>query len=67
MKPVRRAIMRKGRRRLGPILLVYLLVGVIVAYDRDYISVRLLKSVISALLAIFLWVLVLLGLDVRIP
>jgi hypothetical protein len=58
--------MLRKRRRLSLVLLIYLVVGMIVAYDRDYISARLLKSVLSALLAIFLWILVLLGVNVRI-
>lgn len=58
--------MLRKRRGLSVVLLIYLVVGMIVAYDRDYISVRLLKSVLSALLAIFLWFLVLLGVNVRI-
>jgi hypothetical protein len=46
--------------------LVYILIGVFVAWDRDYITISLLKRVLSALLAIFLWVLILLGVNLHV-
>ena len=46
--------------------LIYLIIGVFVAWDRGYIDVPLLRQVGSALLAIFLWVLILLGVDLHI-
>ncbi|SEF81988.1 hypothetical protein SAMN04489712_102154 [Thermomonospora echinospora] len=56
--------------RRGPgislIGLIYLIIGVFVAWDRDYIDLDLLRRVGSALLAIFLWFLVLLGVDLHI-
>ena len=57
--------MRRGRQ-ISLVLAVYVLIGIIVAYDRDYLTSRLLKSVLSALLAIFLWFLVLLDVDLRV-
>jgi undecaprenyl pyrophosphate phosphatase UppP len=54
------------RRSFSLLTLIYILVGIYVAFARDYITVRLLKGVASALLAIFLWWLVLLGVDLRI-
>jgi hypothetical protein len=54
------------RRRFSLLALIYVLVGIYVAFADDYIGVRLLKLVLSALLAIFLWPLVLLGVDLRI-
>jgi len=54
------------RRRFSLLLLIYLLVGLYVAFSENYIDVRLIKLVLSALLAIFLWPLVLLGVDLRI-
>jgi hypothetical protein len=50
-----------------PVLgLVYVVVGVIVAASRDYLeNLDRLKPIISAILAIVLWPLVLLGVDVR--
>jgi hypothetical protein len=54
------------RRRFSLLLLIYVLIGLYVAFVRDYITVRLIKGVLSALLAIFLWFLVLLGVDLHI-
>jgi hypothetical protein len=54
------------RRRFGLLGLIYVLVGIYVAFAEDYIGIRLIKLVLSALLAIFLWPLVLLGVDLRI-
>jgi hypothetical protein len=54
------------RRRFGLLGLLYVLVGIYIAFADDYITVRLIKLVLSALLAIFLWPLVLLGVDFRI-
>lgn len=47
--------------------LIYVLVGIFIAWDRGYIGFDLLRRVGSALLAIFLWVLVLLGINLHIP
>jgi hypothetical protein len=53
--------------RIGIVGLVYLVVGLVVASNRDYLSgVDTLGEVVSALLAILLWPLLLLGVDVRI-
>jgi hypothetical protein len=54
------------RRRFSLLGLIYVLVGIYVAFANDYIGIRLVKLVLSALLAIFLWPLVLLGVDLRI-
>jgi hypothetical protein len=54
------------RRRFSLLGLIYILVGIYVAFADDYIGIRLVKLVLSALLAIFLWPLVLLGVDLRI-
>jgi hypothetical protein len=54
------------RRRFGLRGLIYVVVGIYVAWAEDYITIRLIKLVVSALLAIFLWPLVLLGIDFRI-
>jgi hypothetical protein len=55
---------RTTLRRL--ILLVYIIIGIIIAWDRGYIGLALLKAVASALLAILLWWLVLLGVNLHI-
>jgi len=48
------------------LLLIYFVVGVFVAWDRHYINLAWLRSVASALLAIFLWFLVLLGVNLHV-
>ena len=54
--------------RLGSILgLIYLVIVIIVAYQRDYFeNLERIKGIISAILAVLLWPLLLLGVDVRI-
>jgi uncharacterized membrane protein (DUF485 family) len=57
--------MRRGRN-ISLALVVYLLIGIVVAYDRDYLSTKVLKSLLSALLAVVLWFLLLLGVDLHV-
>ena len=49
------------KRPIGIVFLIYLIIGVVVAWSKGYISVGLLKGVLSAILAILLWWLPLLG------
>lgn len=54
-------------RRIPLLFVVYLVIGVIVAYSEDYLeNLETTKRLLSALLAIILWPLVLLGFDVRV-
>jgi hypothetical protein len=53
-------------RRLSVLGLVYIIIGIYIAWTHHYITVALLKGVLQALLAIFLWFLVLLGVDLHI-
>jgi predicted lysophospholipase L1 biosynthesis ABC-type transport system permease subunit len=53
-------------RRLGLVGLIYVIVGLVVAWQHHYITVHLLKLVLSAVLAVFLWWLVLLGVNLHI-
>jgi hypothetical protein len=53
-------------RRIGLVGLIYIIVGIVVAWEKHYITVGLLKAVLSALLAIFLWWLALLGVNLHI-
>jgi hypothetical protein len=46
--------------------LIYILIGIFVAWDHGYITLGLLKRVLSALLAVFLWVLVLFGINLHV-
>ncbi|MEU5881861.1 hypothetical protein [Spirillospora sp. NPDC047279] len=57
---------RYGGRGIGLIGIIYIIIGVFVAWDRGYIYEDLLRRVGSALLAIFLWFLVLLEVDLHI-
>jgi hypothetical protein len=55
-----------GWRWRALILLVYVIIGIYVAWVYDYITPGLLKNVAEALLAVFLWFLVLLGINLHI-
>ena len=54
------------KRPIGIVLLVYLIIGVIVAWSRGYLHLSLLKAIGSAILAILLWWLPLLGISLHI-
>ena len=58
--------MWRRRRPLSLIALIYIIIGLVVAWDRHYITVDLLKRVLSAILAVLLWWLVLLGVNLHI-
>jgi hypothetical protein len=54
-------------RRIPFLLLVYLVIGLVVAYAENYLeNVDRTKRLLSAILAILLWPLVLLGFDVKV-
>ena len=57
---------RGYRPHISLLGLVYIIIGVFIAWDRGYIDESLVQRVVSALLAVFLWVLVLLGVDFHI-
>ncbi|WP_242901232.1 hypothetical protein [Actinomadura terrae] len=46
--------------------LLYIVVGLFIAWDHGYITASLIRRIVSALLAVFLWFLVLLGVDLNI-
>lgn len=55
----------RGLRTL--IVVAYVVVGIIVAANRDYLaSLDTIREIVSAILAIVLWPLVLLGVNLRI-
>ncbi len=56
----------RRRTNVSLLFLVYVIIGIVVAVSRGYITVGLLKNILSALLAVFLWFLVLLGVDLRV-
>ena len=45
---------------------IWVIIGIVIAWGHSYITVYLVKLVLSALLAIFLWPLVLLGISLHI-
>jgi hypothetical protein len=47
-------------------VLVYVVVGIVIAWDHGYIFLAWLKQFASILLAIFLWWLVLLGVNLHV-
>jgi hypothetical protein len=53
-------------RRYSWLFIIWVIVGLVVAWTHSYITVYLLKLVLSALLTIFLWPLVLLGINLHI-
>ena len=54
-------------RRTSFLLLIYLIIGIIVAYAENYLeNVDRTKRLLSAILAIILWPLVLVGFDVKV-
>jgi len=55
-----------SRRRYSWLFIIWVIIGLVVAWERAYITVYLVKLVLSALLAIFLWPLVLLGISLHI-
>jgi hypothetical protein len=54
------------KRPIGIIFLIYLIIGVVVAWSRGYLHLSLLKAIGSAILAILLWWLPLLGISLHI-
>lgn len=53
--------------RIGIVGIIYLVIGLVVASNDRYLrDVDTIREIVSAILAIVLWPLVLLGLDVRI-
>jgi hypothetical protein len=50
----------------GLLLIIYVIIGVVVAWNHGYVFLAWLKSTASALLAIFLWWLVLLGVNLHV-
>jgi hypothetical protein len=53
--------------RINVVALVYLVIGVLVAVAKDYFdNLENIKRILSALLAVLLWPLVLLGIDLHI-
>jgi hypothetical protein len=48
------------------LLLLYIIIGAWIAWDHGYMNLSWLRAVASALLAVFLWWLVLLGVNLHV-
>jgi predicted PurR-regulated permease PerM len=59
-------VVRRRTRNVSLLFVVWVLVGLVVAVTRGYITATLLRLIVSAVLAILLWPLVLLGIDLHI-
>jgi len=55
-----------GRGKYSWLFVIWIIIGVIVAFEKHYITLSVIKLVLSALLEIFLWPLVLLGISLHI-
>lgn len=53
-------------RKHSWIFVIWVIIGLVVAWTHTYITVFLLKIALSALLAVFLWPLVLLGVSLHV-
>jgi hypothetical protein len=54
------------RRPIGIVFLIYIVIGIWVAWSRGYLHLSLLKAILSAIFAIFLWWLALMGVNLHI-
>lgn len=48
------------------VILIYVIIGIFISWERGYLTLALLKIIASALLAIFLWWLILLGVNLHV-
>jgi hypothetical protein len=57
----------RAMRRIPLIFVVYIVIGIVVAYAEDYFdNVERTRQLLAALLAILLWPLVLIGFDFKV-
>jgi hypothetical protein len=54
-----------GGRKYRWVFIIWVLIGIFVAWERTYIAAHMLKLLFAALLAVFLWPLVLLGISMH--
>ena len=59
-------VVRRRARNVSLLVVVWVLVGLVVAVQRGYITATLLRLIVSAVLAVLLWPLVLLGISLHI-
>jgi len=53
------------KRPIGLVFLIYIIIGIVVAWTQGYLTIGLIKGILSAILAIFLWFLPLLGVSLH--
>jgi hypothetical protein len=53
------------KRPVSIVFVIYIIIGIVVAWTRSYITIGLIKGALSAILAIFLWFLPLLGVSLH--
>jgi hypothetical protein len=53
-------------RRHHWLFIIWVVVGLVVAWERSYLTLKFVETVISGLLSIFLWPLVLMGVNLHI-
>lgn len=58
-------VVRRRTRSVSLLFVAWIVVGIVVAASRGYLTAALLRLVLSALLAIVLWPLVLLGINLH--
>ncbi len=54
------------RRGVSLLVLVWIIVGIYIAYANGYLTSQFIRELVSAGLAILLWPLLLLGIDLRV-
>lgn len=54
-----------GRSTAALLVVAYLVIGAVVAWQRGYLNPSILRAFVSAVLAVVLWFLVLLGVDLH--
>jgi predicted PurR-regulated permease PerM len=59
-------LVRRRTRNVSLLVVVWVLIGIVVAAERGYITASLLRVLVSAVLAILLWPLVLLGINLHV-
>ena len=59
------AVVRRRSRNVSLLFAVWIVIGIVVAVSRGYLTTSVLKVILSVLLAILLWPLVLLGVDLH--
>jgi hypothetical protein len=55
-----------SNRRHSWLYIIWVIVGLIIAWERNYITLGFIKLAVSALLSVFLWPLILLGVSLHI-